>query len=85
MNRPRITHFDQDTWLEPEEYTYPSGGFHRRAKALCADGKVRTFKCAIPDTFFSIPARAKIKGKYTKGYLHIEDNVLKFREHTANR
>jgi len=82
MTRPRIAYYDQGTYLEPEEYTYPSGGFLRRAKALCEDGKVRTFQCSIPDTFFTVPARGKIRGKYVRGYLHIEDNIVKFRGDT---
>lgn len=46
------------TWLEPEEITYPSGAMIRRVRAYNVDtGKLRVFRCGIPDTFFSIPCR----------------------------
>jgi hypothetical protein len=44
------------------------------AKALCSDGKVRKV-CRIsstPDTFFSIPAAVKVKGKTVSGYITTE-------------
>ena len=71
-----------ETWLEPEELTYPSGGFLRRARvrvvrnphapsALPADvyGQLRIVKASIPDTFFSIPARLRCKGRTIKGFV----------------
>ncbi len=65
------TTFPDGTWLEGEEFAYPKGGFTRRAYAECEDGTMRLVKCSIPDTFFSIPARAKINGKMVKGFLSI--------------
>jgi hypothetical protein len=51
-------YFANDTWLEPEEITYPSGAMIRRAKAInVTTGKLQTVRCGIPDTYFSIPVR----------------------------
>jgi len=68
--------FLDKTWLEGEEFCYPSGGMKRRAYARCADGKNRLFKAGIADTFFTIPAT----GRGVKGFLSIDDNSLKFTE-----
>lgn len=67
------------TWIEPEEYCYPNGGFHRRARVVVRQnphnpislpyGEYRIVRAGIPDTFFSIPARLRIKGKTVKGFL----------------
>jgi hypothetical protein len=62
------------TWLEDEAFAYPDGGFTRRVYALCADGKKRILKCSIPDTYFSIPARGRINGKYVRGYISTNGN-----------
>lgn len=63
--------FEMGTWLDPEEKAYPSGSITagRKAKALCPDGKVRTFQVGIPDTFFTIPARGKAFGRSVTGYV----------------
>lgn len=72
--------FDDGTWLEGEEFAYPDGGFTRRAFATCEDGQKRILRCSIPDTYFSIPARGKIKGVYVTGFLsnNSENTGLKF-------
>lgn len=61
------------TWLEAEEFTYPSGGFHRRAYVRCPDGKYRVVKCSIPDTYFTIPAHLVYKGKHVSGYISTDE------------
>lgn len=66
--------FAEGTWLDPEEMSYPEGSLRqsrRRAKALCPDGIVRTAVVGIPDTFFSIPARLKARGKTVAGYVSV--------------
>ena len=65
------TLMEQDTWIEPESLCYPGGGMHRRARALCPDGKLRVVVCGLPDTFFSIPAKGG-------GWIGFEDDVVKF-------
>jgi hypothetical protein len=61
-----------DTWLEPEEITYPSGAMVRRARALNVEtGKLKIVRCGISDTAFSIPVRGG-------GWLGMEDGVLQF-------
>jgi hypothetical protein len=57
------------TWLEPEEMAYPNGSFTRRAHVRFADGKLRTVLCSIPDTYFTIPARARLSGKTIRGFI----------------
>lgn len=66
--------FPDGTWLEGEEFCYPSGGMKRRAYARCEDGEKRLFRAGIPDTFFSIPAR----GNGMKGFLSSDETGLKF-------
>lgn len=64
------TLMEKDTWIEPESLCYPGGGMHRRARALCPDGKLRVVVCGLPDTAFSIPARG--------GYLTLDERVVEF-------
>lgn len=54
-------------------------------RALCSDGRVRALsRIAITaDTFFSVPAAVKVKGKTVSGYVSIDtlndsSNVVKF-------
>jgi hypothetical protein len=77
--------FGQGTWLDNESYAYntPTGSAHgsgRRARAMCADGVLRTFRVGVPDTFFSIPAVGKIKGRYAVGFVMVDADVLTFHE-----
>lgn len=75
-------HGENDTWLEPEEITYPSGAMIRRCRAVCPDGIPRVVTCGIADTFFSIPGRVKIKGKSTRGYISDKDGTYIFTPYT---
>lgn len=45
-----------------------------KARAKCADGKIRTFKVGIPDTFFSIPAWGKIRNLPVRGFVSIDNS-----------
>lgn len=72
-----------NTWLEPEEFCYPNGGMTRRALVTCPDGKLRVVTCGIPDTYFSIPARVKIAGKTTKGFVTSDESGFKFNVYTS--
>ena len=58
-----------DTWIESEAYAYPNGGFTRRARVICPDGKPRIVLCSIADTYFSIPAVVTVSGKRIKGFI----------------
>lgn len=72
------------THLDPEEYAYPAGGFTRKGRAILRHnshssvvlpwGEVRAIRASIPDTYFSIPARLRFKGKTIKGFLMIDDS-----------
>jgi hypothetical protein len=68
--------FPDGTWLEGEEFCYPSGGMKRRAYARCSDGKLRLFRAGIPDTAFTVPAT----GQGMKGFLSSDETGLKFTE-----
>jgi hypothetical protein len=63
--------FPDGTWLEGEEFAYPDDTFTRRAYAECEDGVVRLVRCKTADTYFSIPARARIDGKTVRGFLTV--------------
>ena len=62
------------TYIDPEERAYNtlSGGHsrsNRRGKVLCEDGRVRTARLGIPDTYFTIPAHTRINGRYITGWV----------------
>lgn len=69
------------TWLEGEEFAYPHGGQTRRCYATVEGqaGAKRIVMCGIPDTYFSIPAHARIKGKRVKGYVTGTEEGFQFR------
>lgn len=67
------------TWCEAECFAYPHGGPTRRCRAICAvDNVMRVVFVGIPDTYFSIPGYAKIKGKRVRGYVTLNDDVYMF-------
>lgn len=72
---PSARHSANGTWLEPEELTYPSGGMHRRCRAIGPDGKAVIVKAGIADTYFSVPARHPVHGK---GFLTHDEEGYKF-------
>lgn len=49
-------------------------GLYVRGRVLCADGRVRALARIAPtaDTFFSVPAAVKVKGKTVSGYVTVE-------------
>jgi len=74
-----------ETWLEPEDWTYPSGGFLRRARVRLRQnplnpnlvlpyGTLRIVRASIPDTFYSIPARLRFCGQTIRGFISIADD-----------
>lgn len=69
---------DNKTWLQAEEFAYPNGGQTRKGAAVFPDGKVRRVWAGIPDTFFSIPAHARIGRHYVAGFLTSNDGVWTF-------
>jgi hypothetical protein len=66
--------FLHGTWIYPEEAAYPNGGQTRKGYAIFPDGKRRRIWAGIPDTFFSIPAHARVDGKYLSGWVGIDDH-----------
>ena len=71
-----------ETWLEAEEICYPSGAMIRRCRAICEDGKLRVVLCGIADTYFSIPARARINGKSMRGMVSSDETGFTFTAYT---
>ena len=67
------------TWLQNEEYAYPNGGQTRKGMAIFPDGKTRRVWAGIPDTFFTVPAHCRVKGKYVGGFITYEGEPEQFR------
>ena len=70
-----------DTWLDPEEYAYPAGSLRQSRRycgARCPDGKIRRVKVGVPDTFFSIPATARVSGRTVAGFVSVSDSTGDF-------
>jgi hypothetical protein len=63
------------TFLQAEEFAYPHGGQTRKGTAIYPDGQIRRVWAGIPDTYFSIPAHGRIRGKYVAGFLYFEDGL----------
>ena len=84
MNRPKT-----ETWIDPEEYAYPNGGFTRQGRVIIKRnqfnsslvlpyGELRAIRLSIPDTFFSIPARLRVKGRTIRGFVTCNDEQYCF-------
>ena len=71
--------------------TYPWGLFRRCGhRLLCADGIIRAAELAqCADTFFSIPASIRIRGKRISGYATSDESegvrVCTFRPHDRHK
>ena len=51
-------------------------GFASHGRAICPDGVIRYFRITgQPDTFFSIPAQVKYKGKTVTGFITTCDTI----------
>lgn len=61
-----------NTHLQPEEFAYPNNTYTRRGVALCEDGRFRRVWAKVADSYFTIPARCKIKGRTVTGFLTVE-------------
>jgi len=74
----RVVEYAGDTWLQPEEAAHV-GGMKRRGAAMLPDGKVRRVYVGLPDSFFSAPAYTRVKGRYVRGFVMLDDDgVLRF-------
>lgn len=78
------------TNIGPEEAAYPAGSLRqsrRYGRLLCADGRVRRAKIGIPDTYSTIPAIVRIRGKSVHGYayMHTDTNEYRFQALGKNR
>lgn len=70
-----------DTWLEGEDFCYssPDGqAMNRRAYVKDESEQLRVVKCCIADTYFSIPAVARIAGKTVHGFITSDESGFKF-------
>jgi hypothetical protein len=61
------------TWIEPEEFAYPSGGFLRRAYVRCPDGRYRVVRCSIADTYYTVPARLVLRKTHITGWITLDE------------
>jgi hypothetical protein len=72
------------TWVEPEVFAYPAGGFTRRAYVRIERnphnpielpyGALRLVLISISDTFFTVPARLRYRGgKTVRGFVSSPD------------
>lgn len=78
----------QSTSLQPEEYAYPNGSLTRQGRAVLRQnphnpivlpyGEVRAVRAGIPDTFFSIPARLRYRGRTIAGFLTCTEGTWEF-------
>lgn len=53
--------------------SYPFG-FYIAGRAMCSDGRVRALAriAQTADTFFSVPAAVKVKGRTVSGYVTVD-------------
>lgn len=73
----------KELFLADEELAYGARGpiLNRPFRAQldgAEPGVTVTGKAGVPDTFFSIPAFAYIKGKRTRGFIMMDDGLLLF-------
>ena len=68
----KVRRYGQGTWLQSEEAAYPHGRMTRRGYARWPDGKLRRVWAGLPDTFYTIPAHGRVRGKYVKGFLTVD-------------
>lgn len=76
------------TWIEPESFAYPAGGFTRRAYVKVGRNPhnpvtlpfetYRVVLISIPDTYSTIPARLRVKGKTVKGYVSVPSGAEEY-------
>lgn len=82
-------HVLKDTWLEAESFAYPNGGMTRRAYVRISRnsldpsielpyGELRVVACGIPDTYSTIPAVARVRGKSVRGYVAVNTESEEF-------
>jgi hypothetical protein len=71
---------NKKTFVDPEEVCSDIGQFRRRFKAFHhKTGELVKGKCAIADTFFSLPATTDTEHGYVTSR---DDGELEFRPHT---
>ena len=68
--------YPMGTGIDPEEYAYGSVNYRRARAYVPLLGKVRSVEIGLPDTWFSIPGRIRINGKWRKGWLAFADQSM---------
>lgn len=70
---------DRKTWIAREDVAYPSGSQTRPGVAYLAGTQYLVrFRAGIPDTYFTIPAHCRIKGRYVAGHVAMDGEDLRF-------
>ena len=81
--------YDEGTFISHSEAwaALTTEGYHHKGRALCDDGVVRMVRIHnVPDTFFSVRARCKMRKTTVTGFVSVDtmvgDNgILKFHEY----
>lgn len=84
---PRLKALLPETTLDREEFAYGARGsvFGRRGTAIVVRnkfnpipglpyGEIRSIRAGVPDTYFSIPARLRFRGRTVRGFLTVQGN-----------
>ena len=71
------------TYIEDESKAYNTyhGGHsrsNRRGRVRFSDGQLRMVRLGVPDTFFTIPAHAVVRGKYASGFVSVNTETEEF-------
>jgi hypothetical protein len=76
-----------ETYLDREELAYnsPLARSPRLGMVRLASGDLRRVRLGVPDTFFTIPARARIKGRTVHGFVFAVDGDYRFQALGTNR
>lgn len=72
-----------ETWIEDEAAAGPRNAMTRKGRAwMVVDGVrvLRSFRAALPDTFYTCPAFVYQHGKRVHGYVIKENGELTFKE-----
>lgn len=66
------------TWLDAEELAYPAGSLRQSRRTFQAvhrdTGAIVKGIAGIPDTAFTVPARARVGKNHKHGYLTVREN-----------
>jgi len=68
----RPQYFEEETWLEPEQFAYGGNRKGRKGVAICPDGVRRLVYAGVPDSAWTIPAKVLVGKVVVTGFLMID-------------